>query len=196
MSSRDQDLFRQTMGDVRRLGDDDRISRRPPPAGAAEIARRAAAVARPGNGNPLTVPEQVTLIGPHDLVGRKKDGVQEGVYRKLRLGKYTVQASLDLHRVLVSDACERVHRFLRDSHSTGLRTVLVTHGKGHHSPTPGRMKSYVIHWLEESDLALAYHSARPNQGGAGATYVLLRKSAEQKQATRERFREPPRHQRQ
>ena len=28
----------------------------------------------------------------------KKDGVQDGVFRKLRLGKYPITAKLDLHR--------------------------------------------------------------------------------------------------
>ena len=31
--------------------------------------------------------------GPHAIVGFKRDGVQEGVYKKLRLGKYELQGS-------------------------------------------------------------------------------------------------------
>lgn len=193
MSDRDENLFRSEIGDVRPIGKPDRISRRPAPPGPAEAARRAAAMANRRDPNPLSTPEHIQQIDPHDLVGRKKDGVQEGVYRKLRLGKYDVQASLDLHRLLIREARERVYRFLGDSHRAGLRTVLITHGKGNHGETPGRMKSHVIHWLEEWPLVLAYHSAKTCHGGAGATYVLLRKSPENKQRNREAFREASRH---
>jgi DNA-nicking Smr family endonuclease len=44
-----------------------------------------------------------------------------------------------------------------------------------------------MHWLEESDLVLAWHSAQPRHGGTGATYVLVRKSSDARQQTRERF---------
>ena len=195
MKDRDDELFRSEIGDVRPIGRHDRIINRPTAAGPAELARRRAAMAVRQDPNPLTVPESIPQIGPHDVVGHKKNGVQEGVYRKLRLGKYTIQATLDLHRLLVREAREEVYRFINESHQAGLRTVLITHGKGNHSPTPGRLKSHVIHWLDEWPLVLAYHSAKPGNGGAGATYVMLRKSAQSKQSNRETFREAPRHQR-
>jgi DNA-nicking Smr family endonuclease len=68
---------------------------------------------------------------------------------------------------------------------------MITHGKGIHSPVPARLKSYVFHWLEEFDLVLAYHTARPEHGGAGATYVMVRKSSEARRENREHFREKP-----
>lgn len=195
MKDRDENLFQSEVGDVRPIGRHDRIIRRPAPADPAALARRISATeaGRRGDPNPLTLPESVPAVDPHDLVGRKKDGVQEGVYRKLRLGKYEVQASIDLHRLLVREAREQVYRFLVSSHQSGLRTVLITHGKGLHSESPGRLKSHVIHWLDESPLVLAYHSARPANGGAGATYALLRKSPENKQRNREMFGEAARH---
>ena len=137
--------------------------------------------------NPLTVPEQVQPVGPLDIVGLKKDGVQEGVYRKLRLGKYEPQDVLDLHRVRLMDARNLVQQFLENAHNNGMRTVLISHGKGLHSERPGFLKSYVMHWLEESYLVLAFHSTPANRGGSGATQVLVRKNGQARQRNREFF---------
>ena len=186
----DRDLFRSQVGPVERIHNDRvRGTPRRHRSAAAERARREAAEDRARrDANPLTMPEDVTLVGPHDVVGHRKDGVQEGVFRKLRLGKYEVQAKLDLHQVTLREGRTQTDAFLRESHEHGLRTVMITHGKGRHSPDqPARMKSHVLHWLAEHPLVLAWHSATAAHGGAGSTYVMLRKSAEQKKKTRERF---------
>lgn len=197
MADYDDDLFQREMSGVAPLKQDDRVpvaSRRSP--SLAQRLRKASAIARPRQDpNPLTVPEQVPQAGPHDIVGLKKNGVQEGVYRKLRLGKYEVQARLDLHRVRLLEARDQVYLFVREAQDQGLRTVLISHGKGRHSERPGLLKSYVLHWLEEFDQVLAFHSAPANQGGTGVTLALLRKNSEAKQKNREFFHERSRAQR-
>lgn len=188
MAKNSDRLFEQEVQDVQPLPADNRVARRKKPdADAALLARRAAATASRGDANPLTIPKYLDPVDPHDILGMKKDGVQEGVYRKLRLGKYPLQASLDLHRVTLADAREQVHQFLCDASRQRLRTVAIIHGKGVQSSSPARMKSHVLHWLSEWDLVLAWHSAIPGQGGAGTTLVLLRKSGEQRRQNRERW---------
>lgn len=183
MAQKDKDLFLNEIGDVVPLSDDDRADIR---AGARTAEpgterRRLAALGTEQTLSPLTLPEQLNEVGPLDIVGDKKNGVQEGVYRKLRLGKYALAAKLDLHRIKVRDARDMVQIFLQHAFSHDQRTVLITHGKGIHSERPGVMKSYVIHWLQESELVLAWHSAQARHGGTGATYVLVRKSGETRQ---------------
>ncbi|WP_297769283.1 DNA endonuclease SmrA [uncultured Alcanivorax sp.] len=197
MATNDDDLFRQEMADVTPIKPDNRanLPRTKRPDSLREQLRRAAVMDDRKDRNPLTVPEQVPRIGPTDIVGVKKNGVQEGVYRKLRLGKYDAQDLLDLHRVRLMDARDRVQAFLMKAHEQGLRSVLISHGKGVHSERPGFLKSYVMHWLEESHLVLAYHSAPQNQGGSGATYVLIRKSSQSRQRNREFFMEAGKQQR-
>ncbi|MED5433175.1 MAG: DNA endonuclease SmrA [Pseudomonadota bacterium] len=196
MATDDDDLFRQEMADVTPIKPDNRATSRPPRENSLrEQLRRAAAMDDRRDPNPLTVPEQVPQIGPMDIVGVKKNGVQEGVYRKLRLGKYDAQDLLDLHRVRLMDARNRVQAFLENAHELGLRSVLINHGKGVHSERPGFLKSYVMHWLEESHLVLAYHSAPQNRGGSGATYVLIRKNSQSRQRNREFFMEAGKQQR-
>lgn len=190
MSNDERDFFLQEMADVKPLSGNDRVPAKNTNALTPEQAKQrqqAAAMDNKQDNNPLSLPEEVKQIGSDDIVGLKKNGVQEGVYRKLRLGKYDVQAAIDLHRVKLVDARKQVYEFLSKSHEHSLRTVLITHGKGRHSDKPAIMKSHVIHWLTESDLVLAFHSATKAHGGSGATYALLRKSAQSKQQSREQW---------
>ena len=151
----------------------------------AQLARRQAAANTGKDSNTLTLGE-VPPVDPFDEIAFKRDGVQTGVYRKLRLGRYPQEATLDLHRMTVREAREAVWRFVHDAQRAGLRSVIITHGRGDRSETPGRLKSYVAHWLPTLPLVLAFHSAQRHHGGYGACYVLLRKNAEKRQDNRER----------
>jgi DNA-nicking Smr family endonuclease len=133
----------------------------------------------------LTLAE-VPPVAPHDVVGWKDTGVQEGVYRYLRLGRYPIEASLDLHRKTVAEAREALLDFVRRARRAGWRSVLISHGRGERSPTPARIKSYVTHWLEQIPEVIAFHSAERRHGGAGSVYVLLRKNQDAREKNRER----------
>lgn len=189
MADNDEELFLQEMQGVTPLPVSDRVTLRSEQQRdqPGQLRRRLAASGVEGERNPLTIPDAVKEVGPLDIVGEKKNGVQEGVYRKLRLGKYEPGDHLDLHRVKIRDAAAQVQSFLLNAHRHNFRTVLITHGKGVHSAKPGVMKSYVMHWLRESELVLAWHSAQAKQGGTGATYVLVRKSGEACKENREQF---------
>lgn len=197
MSDSDKDLFLSEMSGVKRLPESDRVNDRidghvnarakRPDISASIERRRLAALGALQTDNPLTDPEHIAQVGPLDIVGHRKNGVQEGVYRKLRLGKYEIAEKLDLHRIKIKEARVMVQQFLQSASDNGLRTVLITHGKGVHSPKPGLMKSYVMHWLAESDLVLAWHSAQAQHGATGATYVLVRKSSAARQENEETF---------
>ncbi|MFT1644394.1 Smr/MutS family protein, partial [Vibrio cholerae] len=69
-------------------------------------------------------------LKPHDMLEYKRDGVQDGVYRKLRLGKYPIQARLDLHRKTLKEARSEVIQFIRQSMAMDIRTLLIVHGRG------------------------------------------------------------------
>ena len=60
----------------------------------------------------------------------KRPGIQNGVYRKLRLGHYEIEARLDLHRFTVAEARLELWSFFKEARRLGLRTLLITHGKG------------------------------------------------------------------
>jgi len=96
-----------------------------------------------------------------------------------------MEGSLDLHRHTVREAREALFRFVNQALTRGWRTVLVSHGRGERSPTPGRIKSHVAHWLTQIPEVIAFHSAAPRDGGTGAVYVMLKKTAEAREQTRE-----------
>nr|WP_282449944.1 DNA endonuclease SmrA [Microbulbifer sp. CAU 1566] len=139
-------------------------------------ARREAATAQTARElNPLGE-EFVDPVDPWDPIEFKRDGVQNGVYRNLRLGKYTVDARLDLHHHTIEMARRAIYQFVRDCVEADVRCALVTHGKGEGRKQPALLKSCVNAWLPQLPEVLAFHSAQKQHGGLGATYVLLRKS--------------------
>jgi DNA-nicking Smr family endonuclease len=104
--------------------------------------------------------------------------VHPDVARRLHRGDYSIQAYLDLHRFKVSDARETLEKFLKWAVHTGKTGVLVIHGRGLSSPATPILKAKVVEWLTRGPWRkwiVAYASARSCDGGAGATYVLLRR---------------------
>ena len=131
--------------------------------------------------------DYITPLGPQDILSFKRDGVQHGVFKKLRLGQYPVEAAIDLHRMSFEQARTELAGFVKDCIREEVRTALINHGKGIQRNPPALLKSSVNHWLRQLEQVLAFHSAQPQHGGSGATYVLFRKGSKRKAANRERF---------
>jgi DNA-nicking Smr family endonuclease len=123
--------------------------------------------------------------GPFDIADTDEyiEGTAEGIdrrlLRRLRAGDYAVQAHVDLHGATREEARDRVARFILESRRAGRRCVLIVHGRGNHSKDQiPVLKQAVRTWLERGQIArsvLAFATARPTDGGAGAVYVLLRR---------------------
>ena len=127
--------------------------------------------------------EYVEPVDPLAVLEFKRDGVQTGVYRNLRLGKYQIDARLDLHNMTIDQARHAVYQFLKDCMAHDIRCALITHGKGEGRTQPAQLKSCLNHWLPQFEQILAFHSAQKHHGWVGATYVLLRKSDKKKLET-------------
>ena len=128
--------------------------------------------------------------GPFDI--RDTDEVMEGcvpgldprVLRRLRRGEFTPQADLDLHGCDAATARVLVEEFIVESHARGLRCLRIVHGRGNRSPNgEAVLKPSLPRWLARGParlIVLAWTAARQADGGAGASYVLLRKGLPQK----------------
>jgi DNA-nicking Smr family endonuclease len=116
-----------------------------------------------------------TLLHTDELLSYRRPGLGPDVVRKLREGRWAIQAAIDLHGLRTDEAREALGRFIRESHQHGLRCLRVVHGKGLGSPgrTPV-LKGRVLRWLVQKKEVLAFVQARPAEGGAGALVVLLR----------------------
>ena len=153
-------------------------------------ARRQAAVGEPEGLLNSLVDEGIDPLDAWYVLAFKRPGIQHGVYKKLRQGRYDIDARLDLHRLSVKQARVDVHSFIQEAMQYGLRTVLILHGKGQRKTEQEKtavLKGYVNHWLQDLEEVQAFHSAQPVHGGTGAVYVLLRKNLQKKRENRERF---------
>jgi DNA-nicking Smr family endonuclease len=186
----EKDLFLEEMSDVKPLQREPRERLiRQSAEGNVELRRQAATETLHEKINPL-LDEGVDPLDAWYVLDFKRPGIQHGVYKKLRMGRYDIDARLDLHRMTVKQAREEVKQFIDEAGKLGLRTLLILHGKGQRKveqENTAVLKGYVNHWLQQLEMVQAFHSAQPVHGGTGAVYVLLRKSADKKRENRERF---------
>jgi DNA-nicking Smr family endonuclease len=102
---------------------------------------------------------------------------RDDIIRSLHEGRFSVQASVDLHGCIVPEAEEELDEFITDSLKKGFSCVKIIHGRGLRSVKGARLKHAVMKRLSghfRKDL-IAYVTARQCDGGLGALYVLLRK---------------------
>ncbi len=169
----ERELFRKVMGGVEQLGEQTRAAPERPPAEPDARMTRAdleAVLAEMRDG-----PLDPHAFETGDELAYKQAGVQDGVLRKLRRGQYSVQGELDLHGLTAAAAKVEVALFLQEAQRRHWRCVRIIHGKGRRSGHGGPvLKTKVAHWLTQRRDVLAYASARPEHGGSGAMYVLLR----------------------
>ena len=185
-------LFRDFVGDVEPLSQAAQRLKIPVDRNSpALVTRRMAAVrVNESEDNFLAGEEHVPRVKPLETLSFKRDGVQHGVFRRLKQGQYTVESSLDLHRLTVVQARKEVLAFVRDCVAHDIRCGSITHGKGEQRESPALLKSCVNYWLPQLSEVLAFHTAPRHSGGLGATFILLRKSADRKAVNRLRFGEP------
>ena len=107
------------------------------------------------------------------------EGLDRRIIQGLTRGDYAFRDHLDLHGMLRDEARDAVDQFISKARREKQRCVLIVHGRGHnskdHIPV---LKGLLKSWLERGRIAksvLAFCTARPHDGGAGAMYVLLRR---------------------
>lgn len=101
------------------------------------------------------------------------------VFLKLKRGDYSPEAHIDLHGLNSEQAYSLLVEFIKNHYLMGKRCVLVITGRGKNSPLGlSVLKREIQSWLTSNPLrrvVLAFCTALPKDGGAGAIYVLLRK---------------------
>ena len=116
--------------------------------------------------------------------------------RRLRRGRFEVEARLDLHGLTRTKARRALLGFLKRAQGNGLRQVLVITGKGAGARAqdrrrfepwnpdapnlPGVIRRSFTQWMAEpefSALVAGYAEAHRRHGGSGAFYVMVRRLA-------------------
>jgi len=112
-------------------------------------------------------------------------GFDPRILKRLRRGELAYQAMIDLHGMSAAAARLEVEQFVMRAVADGKRVVLIVHGRGRNSKdNVPVLKERLKSWLARGRIGrvtLAFTSARPADGGAGALYVLLRRSRARKE---------------
>lgn len=112
------------------------------------------------------------------IEGHRLD-VDKLLFRRLRRGELHIDGQCDLHKLTTSEARERLEANLKRLHDLGDNVVLVVHGKGTHSPRgESILRGEIAAWLSQGPASVyvnAFATARDEDGGEGALYVLLRR---------------------
>lgn len=170
VSPEDAELFREAIGEVRRI----------------EAEQAAIDRARPApEPKRLKLDEAEALRESHDLSGSappvegdelqsyRRAQVDERTLRQLKRGEFSIQDEIDLHNLRAADAEALLKRFLNEARSGFHPCVRIVHGKGLRSEGAPVLKMLVDRVLRHRGDVLAFASAPPNQGGSGAVLVLL-----------------------
>lgn len=173
ITDEERELFRQTVGPITPIKSNPRIKT----SSSKILPKRVKQPHFPEAAVVLETDYHLELVSPEDRLFFYKPGVSEKILRQLKKGQLQCERQLDLHNLTMEEAEEKLHHFLSLSHEAGLRCVRIIHGKGYSSKTPYPiLKNQVNNWLRHHALVLAFSSAKPADGGAGAIYALIKRS--------------------
>ena len=86
-----------------------------------------------------------------------------------------IDARIDLHGMTKAEAQSALDDFFKTSRQKGYRKVLVIHGKGNHSAGGGVLYKWIKTYLERCPYAGKSGYAKRDNGGRGATWVMIKK---------------------
>ncbi|CAA7614020.1 conserved hypothetical protein [Candidatus Terasakiella magnetica] len=113
---------------------------------------------------------------PGSLSHGNTPGLDRNSAERMKRGEMVIEATLDLHGHFQDLAHGELIAFVERAYASGKRCVLVVTGKGNRGF--GVLKSQVPRWLNQSPVReriLGFSYARPQHGGDGALYVLIRR---------------------
>lgn len=167
----DRDAFAEAVRGVKPLEHEARITRkRPKPAAVARHSR----AARERTLEASLEAASVEFAG--DEVAFRRASMDDRTFERLRQGRFSIEAEIDLHGMRRHEAGPALKAFVVEAAARGLGCVRVVHGKGSRSGPDGPvLKAHVAEWLARWEQVLAVTSARPKHGGTGAVYVLLKR---------------------
>ena len=119
------------------------------------------------------------ITGPANLAKPVYAGIDRSSAKKIQQGKMPLEARLDLHGLSQLEARHHLQQFIATALQNGLRNILVITGKGRMGQ--GVLRTNVPQWLSEPPLShhiIAFGPSRPQDGGAGALYVRLKRIRE------------------
>ena len=166
----DAALFREAIGDVRRIEIQEQTIPRTKPVADSKMFRRDEAEALRDS---RSVSATEAYLNSADELSYRRPEVPEKWFKQLKRGQISIQDELDLHHCRAADAEVFLKQFLNQAREEAHYCVRVIHGKGLRSESTPVLKALVDRVLRHRGDVLAFNSAPPTQGGTGAVLVLL-----------------------
>lgn len=166
----DAALFREAIGDVRRIEiKEQTISRKKPVADSKMFRRDEAEALR--DSRSVSIAE--AYLNSADELSYRRPEIPEKWFKQLKRGQISIQDELDLHHCRAADAEVFLKQFLNQAREEAHYCVRVIHGKGLRSESAPVLKALVDRVLRHRGDVLAFSSAPLTQGGTGAVLILL-----------------------
>lgn len=122
---------------------------------------------------------EFSLSGTDEFMEGHVVGLDLLTVGKLQARQYSPEAHIDLHGLNSEQAFQYLVHFFRGAYYKGVRTALVVTGRGLNSPNGIPVLRFKVQeWLTQDPfrrVILAFCTAKREDGGPGALYVLLRK---------------------
>ena len=173
-SAEEIDLFRRSVGPVRKVAQDRAGPVRKPPAPRPR---------QRDNNEPRISTDKFSDAFDTDTVSSDetlffaRPGLQQRQLQRLKRGQLQVGAELDMHGMTAAIARNALVNFIALCSEQHIRCARIIHGKGYGSGTDAPvLKNRLNSWLRQHHDVLAFSSTQIKDGGSGALYVLLRSS--------------------
>jgi DNA-nicking Smr family endonuclease len=173
----DTTLFQQAMVGVKRLPKARQVEKRisdhrnvdPPCNPDQEAYRQLQHLVETGQG--------FRVCQTAEYVEGSGEPINPAILARLHQGEFAIQDYIDLHGLSLEEAMQQMDAFIKYALTRRRKAILIVHGRGLSSPAEPVLKTAVIKRINSGawrKWIVAYASARLCDGGAGATYVLLR----------------------
>lgn len=178
----DDDLFKKQFSDVTPIKKIDRIRLKKTrnnidKSYLRKVAEGKLDISTPDKSREFISDSYFDPVMPNDKISFKRSGIQNLFFKKFSSGKFVIEGELDLHGRNVTQAKSDLISFISEAISFNYKYLLIIHGKNERDlNSPAILKSHTYKWLKEIPEVLAIHTAQQRHGGAGAVYVLLKKS--------------------
>jgi len=96
------------------------------------------------------------------------------------IDRMPIDAVLDLHGMTTLEAEVALSSFFATAERSGCRKLLIVHGKGLHSASEPVLSAFVTRWLDRRASAGRSGYATRENGGRGATWVLMKDGRNQR----------------
>ena len=139
------------------------------------------AAEEPKTVDPLTA--WLRVNGVQDKDAAAEADILSAAERRSRLRNKTPDAVIDLHGLTRDEAWLRLSAFFAAALRQGAEKVLVVHGKGNHSEGEAVLKKATRDFVERCSFAGECGQADSRSGGAGATWVILKRDREEEEGS-------------